>query len=138
VKNRNNQRIFLKREYMEQIRILLVDDEEEFVKTLSERIQMRNLDSTTALNGKEAMEAMNARLSDVMVLDLRMPGMDGFEVLRQVKKTYPEVQVIILTGHGSDKDENETRRLGAFEYLKKPVGIDQLIQTIHRAYESKI
>lgn len=123
---------------MEQIRILLVDDEEEFVKTLSERIQMRNLDSSIALNGKEAMEAMNARVSDVMVLDLRMPGMDGFEVLRQVKKTYPEVQVIILTGHGSDKDENETRRLGAFEYLKKPVGIDQLIQTIHRAYKSKI
>lgn len=123
---------------MEQIRILLVDDEEEFVKTLSERIQMRNLDSTIALNGKEAMEAMNAKVSDVMVLDLRMPGMDGFEILRRVKKTYPEVQVIILTGHGSDKDEKETRRLGAFEYLKKPVGIDQLIQTIHRAYESKI
>ena len=123
---------------MEQIKVLLVDDEEEFVKTLSERIQMRELGSDIALNGEQALEIVDNQVPDVMVLDLRMPGIDGMEVLRRVRKAYPNVQVIILTGHGTEKDEKEARRLGAFEYLQKPVDIEKLIQTIKQAYRNKI
>lgn len=123
---------------MEQIKVLLVDDEEEFVKTLSERIQMRKLGSNVALNGEEALKLVKDEVPDVMVLDLKMPGIDGMEVLRRVKKAYPEVQVIILTGHGSEKDEKEARKLGAYDYLQKPAEIDVIVQSIKKAYKHKI
>jgi len=122
---------------MENIRILLVDDEEEFVRALSERIKMRDLGSDIALNGEQALEIVENQVPDVMVLDLRMPGIDGMEVLRRVREKYPEVQVIILTGHGTDKDEKEARKLGAFDYLQKPADIDSLIKTIKKAYKKK-
>ena len=123
---------------MEEIKVLLVDDEEDFVRTLAERIRMRDLNSDIALNGQEALRIVEDDIPDVMVLDLRMPGIDGMEVLRRLRKAYPEVKVIILTGHGSKKDEEEARRLGAFEYLEKPADINKLIDTIKRAYKSKI
>ena len=123
---------------MEKIKILLVDDEEDFVKSLSERIKIRELGSDIALNGEEALQIVKDQVPDVMVLDLKMPGIDGMEVLRRVKKAYPEVQVIILTGHGSEKDEKAARRLGAFHYLQKPVDIEELVQNIKRAYKRKI
>ncbi|MFO7860868.1 MAG: response regulator [Desulfosalsimonas sp.] len=119
------------------IRILLVDDEEEFVTTLSERMEMRGFDASVAFDGQKAMETLKTRVPDVMVLDLRMPGLDGMEVLERVKKTNPEAQVIILTGHGSYKDEEQARRLGAFDYLQKPVGVDTLVQSIQKAYQQK-
>ena len=123
---------------MDQIKILLVDDEEEFVRSLAERIEMRELGSDIALNGEEALELVEGDTPDVMVLDLKMPGIDGMEVLRRVKKAYPDVQVIILTGHGSEQDEEEARRLGAFDYLQKPVDINELVRYIKNAYMSKI
>ena len=121
---------------MKEIKVLLVDDEEDFVKSLSERIKMRDLDSDVALNGEEALRLVDNEVPDVMVLDLKMPGIDGMEVLRRVKKAYPKVQVTMLTGHGSEKDEKEARRLGAFEYLEKPTSIDTLIKHIKRAFKS--
>lgn len=122
---------------MEKIKILLVDDEKEFVQTLSERIRMRDHKSDVALNGEEALKHMDDDLPDVVVLDLKMPGIDGMEVLRRIRKAYPDVQVIMLTGHGSDKDEKEARKLGAFEYLQKPVEIDTLMKKIKKAYKQK-
>lgn len=123
---------------MKQIKILLVDDEVEFVNTLSERIKMRNLDSEVALNGEEAMRIVADEVPDVMVLDLKMPGINGMEVLKQIRSKYPQVQVIMLTGHGSEKDEEKARNLGAFEYLSKPVGLDDLIGHIKEAYAEKV
>lgn len=121
------------------IKILLVDDEESFVKTLAERMHMRDAPAQVALNGEEALQMVQAgEVPDVMVLDLRMPGIDGMEVLRRVKKQHPQVQVIVLTGHGTEKDEEEARRLGAFEYHKKPVDIDILVRDIRRAFREKI
>jgi DNA-binding response OmpR family regulator len=122
---------------MEKIKILLVDDEQEFVETLSERIRMREHDSDVALDGEQALKKMDDDLPDVVVLDLKMPGMDGMEVLRRIRKAYPKVQVIMLTGHGSEKDEEEARKLGAFEYLQKPVEIDTLMKKVKKAYKSK-
>ena len=115
------------------LKVLLVDDEEDFVRTVAERMEMRELGSDVALTGSEALKMMEDEVPDVMVLDLRMPGIDGMEVLEKVKKTYPSVQVIIMTGHGSQKDEEEARRLGAFDYLQKPVDINLLMETIRKA-----
>ena len=120
---------------MKKMKILLVDDEKEFVETLSERMKIRNLPSDIALDGEQALQKVEKETPDVILLDLKMPGIDGMEVLRRVKKAYPDVQVIMLTGHGSDKDEEEARRLGAYEYLQKPTGVDKIVQTIKRAFK---
>lgn len=123
---------------MKEFKVLMVDDEEDFVKTLAERMQMRDLDSDVALSGEAALQIVEDQVPDVMVLDLKMPGIDGMEVLRRVRKAYPQVQVVILTGHGSEKDEAEARRLGAFAYLQKPVDIEKLIITLKNAYKKKM
>ena len=123
---------------MEEFKVLLVDDEQDFVESLSERIKMRDVDSNVALNGEAALKHVEHEVPDVMVLDLKMPGIDGMEVLRRVRKAYPDVQVIILTAHGTDKDEAEARRLGAYEYLRKPVAIDKLVKTMRAAYKKKL
>ncbi len=123
---------------MQEFKVLMVDDEEDFVKTLAERMKMRDLDSDVALNGEQALKIVEDQVPDVMVLDLKMPGIDGMEVLRRVRKAYPQVQVVILTGHGSEKDESEAKRLGAFAYLQKPVEIEKLITTLKSAYKKKL
>lgn len=115
------------------LKVLLVDDEEDWVRTMAERMEMRDVDSGVALDGEEALAALEGEVPDVIVLDLKMPRMGGLEVLEMVKKRYPEVQVIILTGHGSDAEELEARRLGAFDYLKKPVDINDLMERVRQA-----
>jgi len=116
-------------------KILLVDDEIEFVHALSERLQTRNLESMVVYDGEDALAAVKDDQPEVMVLDLKMPGIDGLEVLRQVKKNHPETEVIILTGHGSEKEEELAKELGAFAYLQKPVDIDKLSETMKNAYK---
>ncbi len=91
-----------------------------------------------ALSGEEALDALEKEIPDVIVLDLRMPGIDGMEVLRRVKRSQKPIQVIILTGHGTDKDKEEAMRIGAFEYHKKPVDIDALVFSIKNAYRKKM
>ena len=118
------------------LRVLFVDDEEDFVRTMAERMEMREVGSDVALDGEQALEMLQEEVPDVMVLDLRMPGIDGMEVLRRAKKQYPEMAVIIMTGHGSDKDEAEARRLGAFDYLRKPVDINDLMEIVREAGRS--
>lgn len=122
---------------MEQIKILLVDDEKEFVETLADRIKLRDHKAEVALNGEQALKKLDDQIPDVVVLDLKMPGIDGMEVLRRIRKAYPKVQVIMLTGHGSEKHKNEAKKLGAFEYLQKPVDIDTLMKKVKLAYKSK-
>jgi len=123
---------------MKKIKLLLVDDEENFVNTLAERMKMRDVPSKVVFSGEEALEAVKVEAPDVMVLDLRMPGIDGMDVLRKVRKAHPHVQVIILTGHGTDLDEEEAKKLGAFHYHKKPIDIDELLSTVKKAYREKI
>jgi DNA-binding NtrC family response regulator len=122
---------------MEMLNVLLVDDEEEFVKTLAERLRMRNIACEVALSGEQALHLLGGYTPDVMVVDLKMPGMDGLEVLRMVKSTSPATQVIILTGHGSERDAEAACRLGACEYLQKPISIDELLDSLHRAFQGK-
>lgn len=120
---------------MDDIRILLVDDEEEFVKALAERLSLRDLSSRTAYDGEQAMRFVGDNAPHIMVLDLRMPGTPGMEVLRRVKRRYPGIQVIVLTGHGNDLDEAEARSIGIFDWLRKPVDIEVLVERIRSAYE---
>jgi DNA-binding NtrC family response regulator len=118
----------------EKLKVLLVDDEKEFVESLSERLELRNLEAEIAHDGEEALKTIKKGKHDVMVLDLKMPGIDGIEVLRRVKKSNPDIQVVVLTGHGSEKDKAQAKKLGAFAYLKKPADIDQLVGTLHKAW----
>jgi two-component system response regulator CpxR len=115
-------------------KVLLVDDEKEFVNALSERLQTRSMRPAIAYAGEEALAMIETDQPEVMVLDLRMPGIDGLEVLRQVKQRHPETEVLILTGHGSDAEEALAAELGAFAYLRKPVDIDVLTATMKKAY----
>lgn len=123
---------------MKEFKVLMVDDEEEFIRTLDERVKMRNVESNVALSGEEALELLEKEAPDVMLLDLKMPGMDGMEVLKRAKQAYPGVQVVMLTGHGSDQDEAEARRLGVFDYLRKPIPIENLMKVLKSAYEKKL
>lgn len=123
---------------MARFKILLVDDEEEFVNSLGERLAIRDLGPDIVYNGEQALSFVQVQEPDVMVLDLRMPGMSGMEVLSQIRKNHPEIQVIILTGHGNKHHENQALRLGAFDYLEKPVDIDELVIKMRKAYQYKI
>ncbi|WP_461209274.1 response regulator [Desulfocurvus sp. DL9XJH121] len=114
-------------------KVLLVDDEREFVQTLSERLEMRDVGSHVVYDGKSALDMMGEDEPEVMILDLKMPGIDGIEVLRRVKRENPDVEVIILTGHGSDEDRKVCMELGAFAYLHKPVDIEVLSRTLREA-----
>ena len=116
-------------------KVLLVDDEREFAQTLSERLMMRDMGSAVVYDGESALSLVSDDEPEVMVLDLKMPGIDGIEVLRRVKKEHPNIEVIILTGHGSDKDREICMALGAFAYLHKPVDIDVLSETLRAANE---
>jgi DNA-binding response OmpR family regulator len=115
-------------------KVLLVDDEKEFVHALSERLENRSIPSAIAYDGEQALEAVASEQPEVIVLDLKMPGIDGLEVLRRVKKSHPSTEVIILTGHGSDAEEARAAELGAFAYLRKPVDIEELTRTMKEAY----
>jgi CheY-like chemotaxis protein len=116
-------------------KIFLVDDEREFVQTLSERLQMRQISSAVVYSGQQALQLAQEDEPELMVLDLKMPGMDGVEVLRRIKRDHPAVEVIILTGHGSEQDRELCMALGAFAFLKKPVDVETLQQTMSEAYE---
>lgn len=116
-------------------KVLLVDDEREFVQTLSERLLMRDMGSAVAYDGESALHLVAEDEPEVMILDLKMPGIDGIEVLTRVKKTRPDIEVIILTGHGSEADRETCMKLGAFAYLQKPVDIEVLSETIKKANE---
>jgi len=116
----------------ERMKVLLVDDEKEFVDSLSERLELRNVEAGIAYDGEQAIKAVDEEEPDVLVLDLRMPGIDGIEVLRRVKKSHPEMPVVILTGHGTEDDEKKARRMGASAYLKKPVDVNQLTGVLQK------
>lgn len=115
-------------------KVLLVDDEEDFVQTLSDRLNTREYGSYPVFDGEQALELLDHETPDVMVLDLKMPGMSGVEVLRKTKEVKPEIEIIILTGHGSEEDRKTCMKLGAYAYLQKPVDINSLAATIDEAY----
>ncbi len=117
--------------------ILLVDDEERFRTTMSKMLTAEGLQVAAVGSGAEALEQLKSRPFDVVVLDVRMPGMSGIEALAEIKKINPQVEVIILTGHASVDTAVEIMKLGGFDYLLKPCSIDDLMLKIDAAYERK-
>jgi len=122
---------------MPHMRLLLVDDEVEFTLALAERLQLRKYDVRTAGSALEALALIKEQLPDVIILDLKIPGMDGIETLKTIKKIDPEIEVIMLTGHGDVKSVEEGIKSGAFEYIMKPVDIEELIVKINKALAKK-
>ena len=118
-------------------RVLLVDDEKDFVEMLSLRLNEVGEKVTTAYSGKECLETLENKEIDVVILDIKMPGMDGMETLREIKKRFPLVEVIMLTGHGSTETAVEGMKLGAFDYLMKPADFDDLTIKLEAARKRK-
>lgn len=123
---------------MDTFKVLVVDDEQPFVDTTVNRLIKRNIEAVGVLSGEQALELMKKRLFDVVVLDIKMPGgMDGIEALREMKKIQPLTEVILLTGHASVETSIEGMRLGAFDYLMKPVSLEDLMVKLAQAFEKK-
>jgi DNA-binding NtrC family response regulator len=118
---------------MEPLRVLIVDDEEELVQALVERLQLRKIDATGVTSGSEALERIDCDSYDVMLVDVKMPGLGGIELVRLVKSKCPKMAVVLLTGHGSSQDAKEGIRLGAFDYLMKPVRLENLLSILEAA-----
>jgi two-component system, OmpR family, response regulator len=123
---------------MDKICVLVVDDEGEFVDALVERLKLRGFDAEGATNGRDALKCMHKRSYNVVLLDVKMPEIGGLEVVRKVKETWPNLQVVLLTGHGSSQDAEEGIQLGAYKYLMKPVNIEDLISILCEASEHKL
>jgi DNA-binding NtrC family response regulator len=117
--------------------VLLVDDEVGFLETLLKRLKRRQVDAAAVYSGDDALAQLESRPPDVVVLDVKMPGMDGLATLREIKKRHPLVEVIMLTGHADVEMAIEGMEHGAFDYLMKPCDIDELIYKIQDAYEKK-
>jgi two-component system, OmpR family, response regulator len=117
--------------------VLLVDDELEFLATLVKRLTKRGLNISTAKNGEDALKIIGGKMIDVVVLDVRMPGIGGIQTLREIKKKDPLMEVIMLTGHASVEVAIEGMEVGAFDYLMKPADIDELFYKLQDAFKKK-
>jgi DNA-binding NtrC family response regulator len=117
---------------LESLRVLVVDDEEEFTSTLVERLQLRGIGAEGVTRGAHALAMLEDKSFDVVLLDVKMPGIGGLEVIKRVKRDYPKTEVILLTGHGSAEAAEEGLRAGALEYLMKPVDIEYLLGLFRR------
>jgi two-component system OmpR family response regulator len=122
---------------MADLKLLLVDDEVEFLEPMKARIERRGIACSTAASGAEALAILDASPVDCAVVDVKMPEMDGLELLRRLRRLYPAVPVILLTGHASAELGVKGMELGAFEYLLKPIELDELLDTVRRAVAAK-
>ena len=123
---------------MDSFSVLLVDDEEEFLATVLKRLKKRKMNAAGVGNGEEALKILDRTPVDVVVLDVKMPGMDGIQTLREIKKRSPLIEVVMLTGHASMEVAIEGMEIGAFDYLMKPVEIDELLYKLQDAYKKKL
>jgi two-component system, OmpR family, response regulator len=122
---------------MENLKVLIVDDEADFLETIVMRLRRRKIDAYGVDGGKKALEIVENERFDVVVLDVLMPGLDGIETLKLLKKKKPFIEVIILTGHGSVESGLQGMQFGAFDYIMKPADLDELLEKIQQAYERK-
>jgi DNA-binding NtrC family response regulator len=119
------------------MRVLVVEDEADFRQTMVNRLSKRNIDASGAETGEKALKLINKFTYDVVILDIRLPGLDGISVLREIKKIKPLIEVVLLTGHGTVESGIEGMKLGAYDYMLKPAKFDDIIEKIQHAYEKK-
>jgi two-component system, OmpR family, response regulator len=122
---------------METMRVFIVDDEDDFRETIVKRLNARKIQAEGAASGIKALEVLKEKDFDVIVLDVKMPDMDGIETLRHIKKMKPEIEVIMLTGHASVEFGLKGMQLGAFDYVMKPAPLNELLDTIGQAFNKK-
>jgi len=122
---------------MEKMKLMLVEDEERFLISTTKLLSKKGYDVETALSGSEALEKLDRKNLHVVILDVKMPGMDGIEALREIKTRFPLVEVIMLTGHATVESAVDGLKSGATDYLMKPIGIDELIQKAEEAFEKR-
>jgi DNA-binding NtrC family response regulator len=122
---------------MEKMKIMLVDDEERFLTTTQKLLTKKGVDVVTAASGTEALEVLKGRHIHVVILDVKMPGMDGNETLKQIKTHFPLVEVIMLTGHATVESAIDGLKSGATDYLMKPTDINELIKKATEAFEKR-
>jgi len=123
---------------MDKFKILIVDDETDFLETIVVRLKKRKLDATGVTSGEAAIEQLKKQIFDVILLDVKMPGgMDGIETLREIKKIQPLAEVVMLTGHASLETSIEGMKQGAFDYLLKPMKLENLLKKMTEAFENK-
>jgi len=122
---------------VERIKVLVVDDEQGFREPLVKRLKRRDLEVSAAASGQEALEILGVFPADVVLLDVKMPGMSGFEALHRIKAVHPLVEVILLTGHADLDSSVQCLECGAFDYLLKPADMDSLLFKIQDAHKSK-
>ena len=120
------------------IKLLIVDDEVKFLASIAQRLEMRSFEVMTATNGQEAIAKAHLEKFDLALLDLKMPGLDGKQVLEVLKREHKFLEVIILTGHGSYESAVECTRIGAFGYLPKPYELEKLLEVLRSAYEARM
>jgi two-component system OmpR family response regulator len=123
---------------MEKFRVLIVDDEDDFREAIIKRLRARKVDVEGADSGSKSLEMLANQEFDVIVLDVKMPGMDGIETLREIKLKKPLVEVIMLTGHASVESGIQGMQLGAFDYVMKPVALDDLMDKLRQAHERRL
>ena len=119
---------------MEAMRVLVVDDEIDLLETVVKRLQKRQVNAIGLPDGDKALAYLKAHPIDVVVLDVKMPGRNGLEILEEMRASYPSIEVIMLTGHASIRSGKQGMSLGAFDYMMKPVGIDELLEKIRQAW----
>jgi two-component system, OmpR family, response regulator len=122
---------------MKTIRVLIIDDEPDFLETLVKRLQKRKFDAVGVGSGEAALHLIEEQSFDVAILDMRMPGMDGIDTLKELKKKAPLMEVIMLTGHASVESGMQGMQIGAFDYVIKPADFDDLIEKVDQAYQRK-
>jgi DNA-binding NtrC family response regulator len=122
---------------MEQMRMMLVDDEERFVSTTKKLLVRKGYEVLTASNGAEALETLATQTIHVVILDVKMPGMDGVTTLKEIKKRFPLVEVIMLTGHATVESAVDGLKSGATDYLMKPADIDELVSKAEEAFSKR-
>jgi DNA-binding NtrC family response regulator len=122
----------------QQIRLLIVDDEVRFLTTLSQRLSMRDFDVTPVTNGVEAIETARQKAFDLALVDLKMPGMTGEQVLETLKTEHPDIEVVILTGHGSIDSAVSCTQAGSHSYLQKPCETEELLTVLKQAYAKRV
>ena len=122
---------------MDEFKVLVVDDEDDFRETLIKRLRNRKLQADGVASGYQALEKLRQTPMDIVILDVKMPGLDGIATLKEIKARYPEIEVIMLTGHASVESGIQGMQLGAFDYVMKPVPLDELLDKMRQAYERK-